>query len=155
MERVEVLKDILLEAGELESFFGGVVPVDLWRAKKTKDLGPLFALVEEETVRPRGAPRKPDITIEDGWVRVRSRPRGISTFDRPGIFKGSWGYYKIPAGTLLPVGLVIVRDRFNPIFGATHHTIAPAHDMPLIRFKFLLQELAAMLEQEDSAYGNT
>lgn len=29
MERVEVLQDILLEAGEFESFFGGVVPVDL------------------------------------------------------------------------------------------------------------------------------
>lgn len=153
MQNVETLQDILLATGDIDRFFGRNTPVDLWRAKKFKDLGPLFQLVEEEVSRPRGAPRKPDITIENDWVRVRSRPRGISTFDRPDTFKGDWRYYKIPAGTVLPLGLVIVKDSYNPVFGATHYTIAPAHDMPLAQFKRLLTQLAQLLER-DSAYGN-
>ena len=147
MKGVEVLRDILLEVGEIERYFGEQVPVDLWRAKRLRDLSKLFQLIEEEVTRPRGAPRKPDITIENGWVRVRNAPRGISTFDRPNIFEGSWCYYKIPKGTVLPTGLVIVKDYYNRTFGATHYTVAPAHDMPLHQFKKLLTELARMLEK--------
>jgi len=147
MEKIEALRDILLEVGEIDRYFEGRVPVNLWRAKKIRDVGALFEIVEQEVVRPRGAPRKPDITIENGWVRVRNRPRGLSTFDQPNIFKGSWAYYKIPKGTILPTGLAIVRDQYNHTYGATHYTIAPAHDMPLFQFKKKLEELAGMLEQ--------
>jgi hypothetical protein len=73
----------------------------------------------------------------------------VSTFDKPDVFKrGRWGYYRIPAGTVLPAGLVIVKDRFNRMLGATHYTIAPAHDMPLARFRALLNQLAAQLRNE-------
>lgn len=102
----------------------------------------------------KGGPRPPDITIEDGengekWVRVKPSPRGASTFDKPNVFKGSgWEYYRIQAGTLLPVGLAIVRDHYNPRFQAVHYTIAPAYDMPLDAFKRLLQELAKGLIRE-------
>lgn len=61
-------------------------------------------------------------------------------------------YYRIPAGTALPFGLTIVltivRDEHNPKCDATHYTIAPAFDMPLARFKSLLNELAANAVKE-------
>lgn len=46
---------------------------------------------------------------------------------------------------LLPDGLAIVRDNYNPRFDATHYTIAPAFDMPLERFRALLRLLASNL----------
>ncbi|MDH5800344.1 MAG: hypothetical protein OEZ68_06015 [Gammaproteobacteria bacterium] len=154
MSKVELLKDVLIEIGQIERYFGNTVPVNLWRAKKIKDpIGQLFKLVEEELTRPRGAPRKPDITIEGDWVRVRERPRGISTFDKPDTFKGKWEYFKIPAGTILPDGLVIVKDNYNSAFGATHYTIAPERDMPLTRFKQQLSVLIDLVEKENAS-GN-
>ena len=151
MENVELLEDVLLEVGSIDRFFGRKIPVDLWRARKVKSKKPLFNLVETENERKRGAPRKPDITIEQGRVLVRDRPRGISTFDKPNTFKGQWEYYKLPAGTLLPKGLVIVRDSYNPVFQATHHTIAPEMDMSLTRFKLLLNQLASLVEKDEVA----
>lgn len=107
----------------------------------------MFHLVEKDEVRIGGV-RPADIRIEDGWVRVKYSPRGISTFDRPNVFsRGKWGYYKIPAGTVLPAGLVVVKDNYNPRLGATRYTIAP-HDMPLSSFKFLLNKLAMQLRRE-------
>ena len=101
--------------------------------------------------RPRGAPRKPDITIENDWVRVRNRPRGISVFDKPNTFKGQWEYFKLPAGTELPDGLVIVKDNYNAAFGASHYTIAPERDMPLARFRKLLSDLIGLVEKEEAS----
>lgn len=143
---MDVLRDVLIEAHEIDRFFGDKVPVNLWRAKNLskKNVG-LFELVEEDQVRASGV-RPADITIVNGWVKVKFFPRGISTFDKSDVFKrGRWGYYKIPAGTTLPSGLVIVKDRYNKDLGATHYTIAPEHDMPLDIFKMLLNQLAAQL----------
>ncbi len=151
MDNVELLEDVLLESGSIDRFFGRKIPVDLWRAKKVKSKEPLFNLVETEVERKRGAPRRPDITIKNDRVLVRDRPRGISTFDRPNTFKGHWEYYKLPAGSLLPKGLVIVKDSYNPMFKATHHTIAPEMDMSLSRFKLLLNELTNMIEKDEVA----
>lgn len=53
-----------------------------------------------------------------------------------------------PKGTVLPVGLAIVKDRFNDRVGATHYTIAPAYDMPLSQFKNLLNQLAVKVVKE-------
>jgi hypothetical protein len=36
----------------------------------------------------------------------------------------------------------VVRDHYNKKLDAAHHTIAPARDMPLSHFKFLLNKLA-------------
>jgi len=78
-----------------------------------------------------GRARRPDITIEGGWVRVRNAPRGISTFDRLGVPSGKdWVYYRIPQGTALPPGLAIVKDSYNDQMRATHtllhrHLICP------------------------------
>lgn len=148
---MKVLRDVLIAAGELDRYFEGRAPVTLWRAKKKQAPG-VFDIVEEEQMTARG-PRPADITIEevDGemWVRVKPSPRGASTFDKPNVFKGTgWEYYRIEAGTELPHGLAIVRDNYNPRFQAVHYTIAPAFDMPLTRFRALLQLLARMLVRE-------
>lgn len=146
---MEILKDILIEAGEIDRFYADRVPVNLWRARNlSKNKIGLYELVEEEQVRAGGV-RPADVTIENGWVKVKYFPRGISTFDKPDVFKrGKWEYYKIPAGTVLPSGLVVVKDRFNKTLGATHYTIAPAHDMPLTTFKMLLNHLAAQISHK-------
>lgn len=95
-----------------------------------------------------GKVRKSDLTIEKGWVKVKHWPRGISTFDKPGVPKGKdWIHYKIPAGTLLPTGLAIVQDSYNESFAATHYTIAPAQDMPIANFRLLLKSFAAEIER--------
>lgn len=150
---VVVLKDLLLEQGQIDRYFEGSVPVDLWRALKKSQKGGIFDFVEQEYTLSNGRPRPADITIVDRrgekWVEVRQRPRGLSTFDVLGAPPGDgWNYYRIPAGTVLPAGLCIVRDEFNPRYNATHHTIAPACDMPLATFKKLLVDLAALVVKE-------
>lgn len=151
---MKVLKDVLIKAGEIDKYFDGRVPVTLWRANKKGSTGHIFDLVEKPLYRSGGIPRPADIKIDerkDGsrWVKVEHFPRGISTFDAQGIFKGAnWEYYRIEAGTEIPVGLAIVRDGYNRIYGAHHYTIAPAWDMPLDQFKALLRQFAMKLIRE-------
>jgi len=148
----EVLKDIFISAGDIERYYEKS-PVNLWRAKKIKNRGTLFGLVEDDKVLSSGQVRPADITItvrnEVKWVSCRPSPRGISTFDKPNVFAGSsWEYYKIPKGTILPAGLAIVKDKYNRRVGAIHYTIAPTHDMPLSLFKSLLDRLAILVVRE-------
>lgn len=150
---VTVLRDIYLDADKIESYFDDVVPVDLWRAKRKGADQDIFHLVEEKFMLSSGRPRDADITIEPRddvpWVHVDTAPRGISTWDRSGTFKGkAWEYFRIPAGTELPEGLAVTKDYFNPRVNAWHYTIAPARDMPLQIFKDLLRRLAAKLIKE-------
>jgi hypothetical protein len=44
-----------------------------------------------------------------------------------------------------------VKDSYNPVFKATHHTIAPEEDMSLARFKSLLNQLTKMIEKDEVA----
>lgn len=142
------LKDVFISMGELESYFDGMVPVNLWRGLNKKRNAGLFDLIESPFKMSNGKIRKPDLTIENGWVRVKHWPRGISAFDRPGVPKGKdWVHYKIPAGTRLPAGLAIVQDSYNESFAATHYTIAPAHDMSIANFRLLLKNFAAEIER--------
>lgn len=145
----EILKDILISVGEIDRYYEES-PANLWRAKRIRDTGSLFGLIEKEKILSNGQVRPADITIvvKNGikWVSCKPTPRGISTFDKPNTFKGSsWEYYKIPRGTILPAGLAIVKDKFNHRIGATHYTIAPAYDMPLTSFKKLLDYLALLV----------
>ncbi len=150
---IYVLKDILISHNQIDKYFDGATPVNLWRALNTKqNVGP-FDFVEQASILSNGRPRPADIKIEllngEQWVRVKSRPRGLSTFDRAGLPGGKhWSYFKIPKGTILPHGLAIVKDEYNKQFNATHYTIAPAFDMPLARFKTLLKQLANALIRE-------
>jgi len=142
-----VLKDVYLAKGQLDRYFEGRVPVHLWRALNAKRGGALFDFVEEPMTLSNGRRRPADIEITKRggtkWVSVLNAPRGVSTFDKPGVPTGKdWSYYRISAGTVLPEGLAVVRDSFNSNFDAFHYTIAPAFDMPLEQFKLLLNELA-------------
>ncbi|MEY4580960.1 MAG: hypothetical protein RL701_5663 [Pseudomonadota bacterium] len=73
-----VLKDIFIARGEIDRYFEGSVPVDLWRALNRKRPGELFDFVESEFVLSNGRVRPADISIEDRsgipWVFVRDRP---------------------------------------------------------------------------------
>jgi hypothetical protein len=151
--KVTVLKEILISKGQVDRYFEGLTPVQLWRALNVRRNEHPFQFIEEPFVLSNGRPRPADIAVETisgcKWVRVAERPRGISTFDKPGVPRGrGWEYYRIPAGTELPDGLAIVRDEFNTQFEATHYTIAPAFDMPLERFKLLLNQLAQKILKE-------
>ncbi len=149
---MEVLKDILISVGDLDRYYENS-PVNLWRAKRIKDNGSLFGLVEKDKILSNGQVRPADIKIisKNGveWVSCKPSPRGISTFDKPNIFKGnSWEYYKIPQGTKLPSGLAIVKDKYNSRMNATHYTLAPVCDMPLAQFKSLLDRLAIIVKRD-------
>ena len=151
--KINVLKDILIESDQIDRYFENTVPLDLWRAMKKHKSSSPFEFVEQPYTFPNGRPRPADISMEtrsgEPWVLIKDRPRGLSTFDKPGVPPGKgWEYYKIPAGTVLPEGLAIVEDEHNARFNATHYTIAPAYDMPLAVFKLLLNELARSLIKE-------
>ncbi len=150
---MKYLKDVLISTGDIDKYYDDLVPVNLWRAKNLSNKEPIFSMVEHKIVRNNGKVRPADISIYQNngidWVSIVERPRGISTFDRPNVFKrGKWEYYKIPAGTVLPNGLAIVEDGYNVALGAKHYTIAPAFDMPLNSFKELLNNLAQKLVKE-------
>jgi hypothetical protein len=129
---IKVLKDILIQAGQINDYYEGRVPLDLWQALNRRKPSGLFDLVEDPFVLSSGRPRPADIQIVSRagikWASVSQRPRGVSAFDKPGVPSGKdWIYYRILAGTVLPLGLAIVRDEYNSRFGATHYTITPAY----------------------------
>ncbi len=154
---INVLKDILIEKGQVDKYFEGLTPnTNLWRAVKVKYKGSPFDFVEEAYILSNGRPRPADIKIEAiqgvKWVKIKDRPRGVSTFDKSGVPPGKgWRYYEIPKRTKLPEGLAIVKDEKNSRFDATHYTIAPAKDMPLAEFKDLLNDLALQIERDKLA----
>lgn len=150
---ITVLKDVLIEKGMIENYFDGKVPTNLWRAFKRNSGKQILDFVEESFILSNGRPRVADIKIEtrngEKWVFVKDRPRGVSTFDKPGVPDGKgWDYFRIPKDTVLPEGLAIVKDLYNTRFQATHYTIAPAYDMPLSQFKSKLNALANSLIKE-------
>jgi len=138
--KVTVLKDVMIDAGQIDRYFEGKVPVNLWRGIKKKTGKGVFDFVETTYVLSNGKPRPSDITIHSGYVFVKDAPRGVSVFNKSGVPKGDgWEYFLIPAGTDLPPGLAIIKDHYNKNLEATHYTIAPKMDMLLVVFKRLLQ----------------
>jgi len=139
MESV-ILKDVLLSQTELERYYGGVVPSHLWQALSvTKDDGIFERMGNPFRTADNGALKK-DVRIQSGWVRVQSSPHGAGKSGTPRC--RDWTHYRIPKGTALPKGLMVVRDAFHESSGATFYTIMPAQDMPLGTFRTLLSELA-------------
>jgi hypothetical protein len=110
------------------------VPVDLFRMGNAS--GPRL-----DNVRPQDV----DIVEEklpSGQVIRMVHPRGgISTFD--GINRrlpGKW--WRIPAGTMLPDTIRVVRDQRDPLTHLTHYSLRPTHYMTLLEFVGGLQALA-------------
>lgn len=144
-----VLREVFVSLNELERYYDGAVPVNLWRGINVKKNMGLFDFIEKPFKMSNGRTRKPDISMENGWIKIKHWPRGVSTFDAPGVPKGKdWVHYKISAGTKLPDGLAVVQDSFNESFQATHYTISPAYDMPVAKFRNLLNQLAKIAIKE-------
>jgi hypothetical protein len=147
--KVTILKDVMISMNRMQDYFE-VVPITLWRATDTRhpNRHPMD-LIEQEYTLSNGKVRPADITIKDGWVRVSYAPRGLSVWDKPGVPKGKcWDYFRIPAGTTLPQGLAVVRDRKNEVYGATHYSLAPAWDMEIKSFRMLLRQLFMEMKKE-------
>lgn len=92
-----LLKDVLLQQGKIDRYYEGSTPVHLWRGLNRKAGSAIFDLVEAPYLLKNGRPRPADIQIVDRdgvkWVTVIQRPRGISTFDVPGVPAGKdWCY---------------------------------------------------------------
>ncbi len=66
--------------------------------------------------------------------------KGISVFDKEGINESpmtGW-VWQFKPNTNLPVGLKLVKDK------AHHYCIAPVHNMPVDKYKGLLEEMALL-----------
>jgi hypothetical protein len=84
------------------------IDVDLYRGGNAEH--PRF-----DNVRPKDIVKWVDKETGEVWVKKESG--GISTFDYPKPEKNWWW---IPAGTPVPKGLVVTRDRTDAETGITH-----------------------------------
>ena len=106
-----------------------------------------FYLVPEEIFRLGNfnSPRLNNVRSRDvdtikinGIEIIIANGKGVSVFDKDGINESpltGWIWYFTP-NTRLPVGLKLVKDKKN------HYCIAPAHNMPVDKYKGLLEEMA-------------
>ncbi len=78
------------------------------------------------------------ITDSEGTEIVLANGKGISLFTRTGIQKmGASGWvWKFDYGVNLPIGLKLVNDK------PEHYCIAPVENMPLLKYKSLLEIMA-------------
>jgi hypothetical protein len=120
--------------------FEGEIPTDLYRGFKGVVTASLLHPLLEEKILPNGKRREPDIKsfMKDGALWVKPGDGGSSLFDRPGLFRGNWSYFKIPKGTPIRHGLKVSETHFSPPFGAFHYQISPSEPMPLSAFLDLL-----------------
>ncbi len=86
--------------------------------------------------------RQRDINTIDinGIKMIVANNKGISVFDKEGINESpmtGW-VWQFKPNTNLPVGLKLVKDK------AHHYCIAPVHNMPVDKYKGLLEEMALL-----------
>ncbi len=137
------------ELGELfDSKFD--LNVNLWRGRNPHNNDSIFYPILKSFRLSNGNLRPEDIKTfnRDGGLWVRAKTGGISLFDRSGIPSKRWEYYKLLAGTTIPIGLVITKDDYKESFKATHYTIRPNWDMPVEKFCILLDKFATKLVKE-------
>jgi hypothetical protein len=122
-------------------------PCDLFRSGNAH-----FSRLDHVRTSP---PRKEGETIDievfqekDTSYWVKAGTGGISVFTNPILSRGKY-WYKIKAGTYIPDGLQIIRDKKpeedekrslpdEPV----HYTICPLYDMLRSRYVYLLSKLA-------------
>lgn len=155
---MKTIESLLISRGELDRIYIGSIRLWLWRALH-KQVTVANALYPDFSPRQiRGVLRAPDVETKliDGTEHVVARlGQGTSLFDRQGVFgAGTWTYFEIPAGTEIPVGLIITRDRFNDKYKATHYSISPNFTMPKTQFVALLDALAANAAARAGSAGN-
>lgn len=143
---------------ELRQLFDKDTPlnVDLYRGQKPDERGsPILYPILKAYMLSNGRERPVDIETfqKDGVLWVNSASGGVSLFDIIGNPSASWDYYKINAGTAIPLGLVITKDKTlkpknktnEP--APTHYSIRPHWDMPLKQFLMLLDDLVASFKR--------
>lgn len=82
--------------------------------------------------------RDVDTTEINGICVILANGKGISVFDRAGINNSpmnGW-VWRFPPNTTPPAGLKLVQDKPH------HYCIAPIHNMPLDKYRGLLEEMA-------------
>ena len=128
--------------------------VDLYRGQKPDERGsPVLHPILKAYLLSNGKERPADITLyqKDGVPWVDSTSGGVSLFDIIGNPSASWDYYKINAGSAIPLGLVITKDKTlksksnEP--APTHYSIRPHWDMPIKQFLMLLDDLVASFKR--------
>lgn len=74
----------------------------------------------------------------NGILCIRANGKGISVFDKTGINESEmtgW-VWRFPPNTRTPVGLKLVNDKPH------HYCITPTQNMPVDKYKGLLEEMA-------------
>lgn len=139
--------DFLIKKRELGELFDSKydLNINLYRGNNPNNKSPVLYPILKAFLLSNGRVRKEDIKTyqKAGELWVDSTSGGISLFDKLGIPVKSWEYNLI--GKKIPYGLVITKDEFNQRFQATHYTIRPQWDMPVVKFCFLLDKLATGL----------
>lgn len=146
--------DFFISKRELGKLFDSKFPLNLhlWRGQKPAESGtPILYPLLKSYLLSNGQVREPDIDtyLVSGVVWVKANGGGVSLFDVLGVPNKKWTYYRLPAGSPIPVGLVILKDNYNPKHKATHYTICPYWDMPLKNFLMLLDQLIPLLISEN------
>ena len=107
-----------------DSFY--IVPEDVFRLGNAQS--PRLGNVRDRDV---------DLIVINDILVVIANGKGISVFDKTGIeaapFEG-W-VWQLPAALHLPAGLKLVKDKPH------HYCIAPTVNMPVDKYKGLLEEL--------------
>ena len=125
--------------------------VHLWRGQKPEEShSPVLYPLLKSYLLANGNTREPDIDTysKGGTTWVKANGKGVSLFDVLGVPHSKWNYYKIPAGTPIPHGLVVVKDKFNSKHKATHYSMCPNWDMPLKNYLMLLDKIIPALVSE-------
>jgi len=106
----------------------------------------LFAFGNAQAPRPPRAGQDVDVD-ENGMIEAGSppEPAGASTFADPAVAQLTGHMWRLPAGTSLPAGLLVMADGRDVLPAGeqapTHHTIYAAHRMPFDLFVALFASL--------------
>jgi len=143
------LEEIIIRRGDIEKICRSNTSLGLWRAV-LKDGGSLSNPLYPD-LAPRQLPNgdiRVDVDVfidpKSGIQMVRCQEgKGTSLAGSPAIFgTNKWDYIVIPAGTKIPVQLVITKDYFMPRKKCWHYSISPNFDMPKQVFLNALDQLA-------------
>jgi hypothetical protein len=104
-----------------------IIPEDVYRLGNSES--PRLSHVRSRDV---------DVMTMNDVIVVVANGKGISVFDLEGINEAPFtGWvWKLPASTPLPPGLKLVHDKPH------HYSIAPTVNMPVAKYKGMLEELA-------------
>lgn len=115
-----------------------LIPEDVFRLGNSE--GPRLSNVRSRDV---------DTTTMNGIAIVIANGKGISVFDLEGISEAPFDgwVWRLSSGLPLPSGLKLVKDKPH------HYCLAPTMNMPVDKYKGLLEELALRAERVRKKQG--